>query len=225
LQFFESHGQLDVFGYPITEMTNEGSGLVQYFQRAKMEWHPENPIGSQVSLGNLGSEYLSRFGLPYGNPLPAASPTPPVYVPALVTPIPTLSYDLPGTIPLQPNYIPTPVTPSPVPVAPPAPVAPVSLRLSASTKYAITGQGGSQTVYVQVTDDRAGGLGGAEVQVVVHFYDGDQTFVAAPTDASGTTSVTFNIGYPPPGHRVLVEARATYRGQSETVWVEYIAWW
>jgi hypothetical protein len=225
LQFFDSRGGLDVFGYPITELLTEGGTTVQYFQRAKMEWHPENPIGSQMTLANLGSEYLSRYGQPSYNPAPVLLPTQPVYVPAEVPPAPWLPLRVPTEIPLQPNSVPTPITPSPVPVAPFVPAQPGTLRVVATVKYAITGQGGSQTVYVQVTDDQGLGLSGAQVQVVVHFHSGDQIFSTAPTDASGSAAVTFNIGYPPPGYTVLLEARASYAGQTETAWASYVPWW
>lgn len=50
--FFESHGGLDAFGFPRTEPVIENGFLVQYFQRARMEWHPDI---SQVQLSLLGS--------------------------------------------------------------------------------------------------------------------------------------------------------------------------
>ncbi|MBM4422959.1 MAG: hypothetical protein FJ030_06140 [Chloroflexi bacterium] len=58
LAYFDSHGGLAVFGYPITDdFRDESTGLVvQYFQYARFEWHPENPEGSQVQLGRLGVE-------------------------------------------------------------------------------------------------------------------------------------------------------------------------
>ena len=44
-----------VYGYPITEQfTGRDGRLVQYFQRARFEWHPELPFGSQVQLTALG---------------------------------------------------------------------------------------------------------------------------------------------------------------------------
>lgn len=44
-----------VFGSPITEQFNEADGLsVQYFQRARLEFHPENPTGERVIISALG---------------------------------------------------------------------------------------------------------------------------------------------------------------------------
>ncbi len=54
LNFFDANGGLDIFGYPITEFMIENGRIVQYFQRAKMEWHPELSGDQRVQLGDLG---------------------------------------------------------------------------------------------------------------------------------------------------------------------------
>ncbi|MFW6115703.1 MAG: hypothetical protein ACOC7Y_01440, partial [Chloroflexota bacterium] len=64
LDYFRENGGIDVFGYPRSEFMHEAGRVVQYFQRAKMEWHPESPAGSRIRLGNLGEEYLRKFGTP-----------------------------------------------------------------------------------------------------------------------------------------------------------------
>src|SRR5579862_9881145 len=50
--FFEAHGGLDAFGFPRTEAVMENGFLVQYFQRGRLEWHPEL---NQVQISLLGS--------------------------------------------------------------------------------------------------------------------------------------------------------------------------
>lgn len=47
----------EVYGNPITEsITEEGTGLVvQYFEYARFEYYPENPIGHRVKLSPIGS--------------------------------------------------------------------------------------------------------------------------------------------------------------------------
>ncbi len=73
LDYFRDHGGLDIFGYPRSEFMYEGGRVVQYFQRGRMEWHPESSVGSQMRLANLGEVYIERFGVP-GNadePVPA----------------------------------------------------------------------------------------------------------------------------------------------------------
>jgi hypothetical protein len=64
LQFFQAHGGVNVFGYPISqelpEMGPDGRlHTVQYFQRARFEYHPEfNGTPYEVELGLLGDQYL-----------------------------------------------------------------------------------------------------------------------------------------------------------------------
>jgi glucose/arabinose dehydrogenase len=68
--YWQTHGGIPVFGYPLSEAFNEQSPtdgkiyLVQYFERNRLEYHPEN-IGTQfeVLLGLLGVQtYRDRYG-------------------------------------------------------------------------------------------------------------------------------------------------------------------
>ncbi len=58
--YWNAHGGLEQFGYPITEQFQEASPTdgksytVQYFERARFEWHPENKSPYDVLLGLLG---------------------------------------------------------------------------------------------------------------------------------------------------------------------------
>jgi len=73
--FWQENGGLANFGYPISEEFSErnqpppaGDGevyTVQYFERARIEWHPENK-GTQYEFlfGLLGTEYLEQHGAP-----------------------------------------------------------------------------------------------------------------------------------------------------------------
>jgi len=56
-------GGLAIFGYPLSEVMTEGGYQVQYFERARFEWHPEN-IGTdwEVALGHLGVDAAARTG-------------------------------------------------------------------------------------------------------------------------------------------------------------------
>jgi hypothetical protein len=60
LQYFNARGGLDLFGYPISEETVEDGFRVQYFQRARLEWHPELPPAYSVSLTLLGDQYITK---------------------------------------------------------------------------------------------------------------------------------------------------------------------
>jgi hypothetical protein len=62
--YWNDHGQLQMFGIPYTTIINEEIDgdmyLVQYTERARFEWHPKLPKKFQVSLGRLG--YLAAQG-------------------------------------------------------------------------------------------------------------------------------------------------------------------
>ncbi len=62
--YWEKYGGLAVFGYPITEEYVDNGMTVQYFERARFEWHPgEWPERWDVMLGLLGNTYASNLGL------------------------------------------------------------------------------------------------------------------------------------------------------------------
>ena len=52
--YWETHGGLAQFGYPLTEEFYEGGYTVQYFERNRFEWHPANRPPSDILLGLLG---------------------------------------------------------------------------------------------------------------------------------------------------------------------------
>jgi len=59
--YWHAHGGLPIFGYPISEefVDPATNVTVQYFERQRFEWHPENPPAWQVEGGLLGREILS----------------------------------------------------------------------------------------------------------------------------------------------------------------------
>jgi glycosyl hydrolase family 39 (putative alpha-L-iduronidase) len=65
VQFFDLYGGLALFGYPITEARREGGYLVQWTERQRLEWHPEN-LGTphEVLLGLLGRELTRGYNGP-----------------------------------------------------------------------------------------------------------------------------------------------------------------
>ncbi len=58
LDFFEAHGGVAQFGYPISGFEIHDGWIVQYFQNSRFEWHPENPPGERVTISNLGYRYF-----------------------------------------------------------------------------------------------------------------------------------------------------------------------
>ncbi len=63
LAYWNAKGGLAIFGYPISEPLQEGGLLVQYFERNRFEYHPENG-GTQyeVLLGLLGIDLARNRG-------------------------------------------------------------------------------------------------------------------------------------------------------------------
>ncbi|MDQ3706969.1 MAG: hypothetical protein M3437_17450 [Chloroflexota bacterium] len=56
LKYWQAHGGLAIFGYPLTEAFTEGGYTVQYFERNRFELHPENQPPYNVLLGRLGAD-------------------------------------------------------------------------------------------------------------------------------------------------------------------------
>ncbi|MDQ2808482.1 MAG: PQQ-dependent sugar dehydrogenase [Chloroflexota bacterium] len=83
--YWQDHGGLALYGYPISEEFTEASPTdgkpytVQYFERNRFEWHPENAgTPYTVLLGLLGAQ-IGGFPVP---PVPPADTTTPLIVPA-----------------------------------------------------------------------------------------------------------------------------------------------
>jgi len=241
LQYYDTRGGLDLFGYPITEMMGESGTVVQYFQRGKMEWHPENPLSSQVTLGALGDESIRRWNVssqylapvesacravaegPTALPTPATQPTPqPTSPPTLgphAAPQAATSYVRPTAVPTQPAQ----VQPPPPTMAPAVPQPVTDFSLSAWVRYRGTGQGGNQTVYARAVDSLGRGVSNAPVEATVHFQTGD-VLVRGVTDAIGSCSLNFEIGFPQPGYPVMIEVRVVHGGRSVSVHTSFTVW-
>ena len=67
-QFYEANEGETYFGLPISQAQWEDNRLVQYFERARMEWRPEMPAGQRVTLTELGRLDFNRT---IGVPIPA----------------------------------------------------------------------------------------------------------------------------------------------------------
>ena len=62
LDFFDANGGVSQFGYPVSGFEVHDGWIVQYFQKARFEWHPENPLGQWVTVSNLGVRYFYDLG-------------------------------------------------------------------------------------------------------------------------------------------------------------------
>ncbi|MFO7169737.1 MAG: hypothetical protein DIU80_017080 [Chloroflexota bacterium] len=82
LEYWEQNGGLPVFGYPIgpqQALEIEGKSVqAQWFERNRLELHPENPRPYDVLLGRLGADSLARQGRDWTQ-FPKADPSAPHY--------------------------------------------------------------------------------------------------------------------------------------------------
>lgn len=106
LSYWNANGNLARFGYPISEIVTESNasgftGNFQWFERRRMEAHPENQPPYDILLGLLGNEVRD------GNvPPPIGQPTP--------IPVQPTATGLPA-IPTATKVPPTPIPPTVVP--------------------------------------------------------------------------------------------------------------
>lgn len=62
LEFFDQYGGLSQFGYPISPFEYHDNIIVQYFEKARLEWQPWKPEGQRVVVSDLGRIYFDKFG-------------------------------------------------------------------------------------------------------------------------------------------------------------------
>ncbi len=65
LSYWQANGGVARFGYPLTGLVQQRienwQGAVQYFERVRLEIHPEAPPASRIQSGRLGSAILERY--------------------------------------------------------------------------------------------------------------------------------------------------------------------
>jgi hypothetical protein len=62
LAFYEAHGGEALFGPPITPQLDEAGRRVQYFQNARLEWHPEATLALRIRVSPLGAAHYLAEG-------------------------------------------------------------------------------------------------------------------------------------------------------------------
>jgi hypothetical protein len=61
LEFFDKYGGVAQFGYPISAFEYHENKLVQYFEKARLEWQPWKPEGQRVVVSDLGRMYFDQL--------------------------------------------------------------------------------------------------------------------------------------------------------------------
>lgn len=62
LDFYEANGGAAQFGDPISAFEFQDNLIVQYFEKARFEWHADRPESQRVVLTDLGRMYFDRLG-------------------------------------------------------------------------------------------------------------------------------------------------------------------
>jgi hypothetical protein len=62
LEFFDAYGGVAQFGYPISSFEYHEDRIVQYFEKARLEWQPWRPEGQRVVVADLGRAYFDQLG-------------------------------------------------------------------------------------------------------------------------------------------------------------------
>ena len=62
LAYYEQHGGPALFGYPISEFKLENDRIVQYFQGFRLDWYPDDPMGTEVRVAPLGRLHFEAAG-------------------------------------------------------------------------------------------------------------------------------------------------------------------
>lgn len=198
LGYFREHGGLEIFGYPRSEFMYEGGRIVQYFQRARMEWHPESRVGSQMRLANLGEVYIEEFGVPgnHDKPVPRSA--------------------RPGESVAEAYFNEAGAKTEPMATR---------LRASASVRSVVTGRQGTQTVFIYVSDQQRRPVEEASVTATVDYPSRYQTLRLGPTDETGFTKASFEILPTPPGKRVIIDVTVAYGDLETTTQTFFLPWW
>ena len=62
LEFFDQYGGVSQFGYPISGFEYHENKIVQYFEKARLEWQPWKMEGQRVVVSDLGRMYFDKLG-------------------------------------------------------------------------------------------------------------------------------------------------------------------
>lgn len=62
LEFFDKYGGVAQFGYPISSFEYHENKIVQYFEKARLEWQPWKTEDQRVVVSDLGRIYFDQLG-------------------------------------------------------------------------------------------------------------------------------------------------------------------
>lgn len=187
-EFFDSHGGMDVFGYPVSGLRYESGVFTQYFQRQRLEWRPTAIGSAQVRPSPVGQMVLDKkYASTFQWRNRAANDW------CLVQSVKSAYWNVPPTPPRNP--------PSPTPV-------PIVLNLQVQVKFSLGGSTGPQLVDVNVDDQTGRPVSDVALYAIIHFANGDRALPVLPTDVGGKSRFLFDVGTQPPGSTTIVDVFA-----------------
>ncbi len=209
LSYWQSHGGLAQQGLPISDEFTETSSLdgksylVQYFERAVFEYHPEQTPEYQVLLSQLGT---FRYREKYASPAPS---------PTAGSAIPTST--LPAVVPTDTPPAPPTATPAPQPTKPGGP-PPLSCSAPAG-QYCAAAEvsdpapppSGIETVTGRLMKDGQP-VQGAAMSTIWHYKTTSSSCDSGVTGADGYATCGKSIGHPSNGYTVKIDVTFSVNG-------------
>jgi hypothetical protein len=217
-EYIEKHGNIAVFGAPITHYTPfDQMRYHQCFQNLCLFYDPGAPEGARIRPEPLGYAYKVLYGKP------ALQPTP---VPTL-TLAPTRTPEPPLTVTLEP----APASPSPLgpeqPPQPPGIVVPGMREIAMQVweRYTVVKTLQSQEIGVWILENNHP-MVGQTAELTLKLPDGsEQVYTLAPTDLNGQTSITLPAIEAPNGALIYYKACVPVAADLRTCIADYFVIW
>lgn len=183
-EYFDKSGGSEVLGYPISGLRFETGRFVQYFQRQRVAWDPAVSGANKVRPSPVGQLVLDRK---YPADLKWRART---------------ANDWCGSTPTGP-------VPTPQPFAVPTVTGNnTTLSLQVRVRFRQTGLTGPQYVDITVEDQNGKRMPKVALSATILAAKGERYFPLLPTNNSGTSAFSFEIGNQPPNSIVTVEVSA-----------------
>ncbi len=247
LEFFEEHGGISTFGYPLTEAyTDENGYLTQIFEHAMLQLTVRGvvlaPIGERLNLGStaggaavapvFAAYYRDRGGEGFfGPPLSQARSENGLLVQdfqrARLIRRETGEIMLADLGAVYLAVFPPPISQQGQAAIRPqgTPLPPMQIRASVSVELPAVGQGEQQTIYLYVHDSTGRPVAGAHALAVLRYNDATAEVELLPTDENGLSRATFIVPPALPGTQVIVTMHVLTGETLLTVETAYFQWW
>lgn len=194
-KYFETHGGVDVLGYPITGLRFEGNEFVQYFQRQRLVWNTIDSGPNAVRPSPVGQMLLARM------------------YPSEMRWQRRLPSDWCGNLD---DVIKQKKTLTPVPTPTPKPLSVTALNLNVQSRIQQPGVTGPQYIDVTITDQSGRPIPSVALYANVRLATGDRYFPLLSSDTSGKSFFSFELNDQPANSLVVVQIHAFLDGLATT---------